>query len=104
MQTLIANIFTGPFLVTVIRYGLNAVGVWLVANGYLAEDTWQVIGGALLSIVMALMGGADSVKDKIVSHGRTVSVDTLPINVRQQIEGAARTSPKRNLISILFGR
>lgn len=103
-MNILSAIFTGPFVVTIIRYALTAIGAWLVANGYLAEDTWLTVSGALLTIVMAFLGGSDSVRDKIVSHGRSVAVDKLPANTRAEIERAAQFAPKRNLLSILFGR
>lgn len=104
MDTLLSRIFTKPFLVTLVRYALAVLGGWLVANGLMEEATWEIVGGALLSIAVALMGGADSVKDKAVVDGKAVDLSKLPPSVRSPLEASVPISKGRSLISILFGK
>jgi hypothetical protein len=104
MNTLLSRIFTLPFLVTLLRYGLAAAGAWLVANGMLDEGTWEIVGGSILTIVVALMGGADAVKDKAVVDGKAVALEKLPPSVRNPLEAAVPASRGRSLIDILTGK
>jgi thiol:disulfide interchange protein len=104
MNIILARVFTKPFLVTIFRYALAAAGAWLVANGLTDEGTWEIIGGALLTIAVALMGGADSVKDKATYNGQTVKVSDMPASARAEIKQAVQATPKRSLIDILFGK
>jgi predicted tellurium resistance membrane protein TerC len=96
------RIFTGPFLVTIIRYGLVAAGTWLVANGYLTEATWQTILTALLTIVVALLGGVESTKDKAVFGGKSVAAEHLPVEAQKQIKQATAVKAKRRNIFDMF--
>ncbi|MHA6731644.1 Pam3-gp28 family putative phage holin [Devosia sp. A369] len=56
MNAIFSRIFTAPFLITILRYGLAAAGAWLVARGLIDEGTWEVVGGAILTIIVALLG------------------------------------------------
>lgn len=100
-----ARIFTGPFLITIIRYALVAVGAWLVSNGYLTEEVWQQVVGGILAIVLAFMGGAEAAKDKAVVDGKSVPVDKLPEQAQAQIKQATTAPTKRRtLADMFFGR
>lgn len=105
MNTIASRIFTGPFLITVIRYALVAAGTWLVSNGYLTEEVWQQVLGGLLAIILAFMGGSEAAKDKAVVDGKSVPVDKLPEAAQQQIKQAT-TAPtkKRSLIDMFVGK
>lgn len=105
MNTIASRIFTGPFLITVIRYALVAAGTWLVSNGYLTEEVWQQVLGGLLAIILAFMGGSEAAKDKAVVDGKSVPVDKLPETAQQQIKQAT-TAPtkKRSLIDMFVGK
>ena len=104
MNTILARVFTKPFLVTLLRYALAAGGAWLVANGLTDEGTWEVVGGAVLTIAVALMGGADSVKDKAVIDGKSVSADKLPSGIRQDLESAVSIKKSRSLFDMILGK
>lgn len=104
MNTLLARIFTKPFLITVLRYGLNSAGVWLAANGKFDPGAWETITGAILVIATTLMGGADSVKDKAVIDGKSVSASKLPVGVRADLELAVAAKKGRSLIDMLLGK
>lgn len=98
----LGKIFTGPFVVTLVRYGLAAAGAWLVANYGFDASQWEVIAGALLTIVVALMGGAEAVKDKAVIDGKSVPVSKLPVAAQNEIEAATRIPAKRRSIFDIF--
>lgn len=104
MNIILERVFTKPFLVTIIRYALGAAGAWISTNGYADENTVATISGALLTIAVALMGGADSVKDKATYNGQTVKVSDMPVSAQSEIKQAVRTTPKRSLLDILFGK
>lgn len=104
MNTLVSRIFTKPFLVTILRYGLAAAGAWLVANGMLDEGTWEIVGGAVLTIAVALMGGAEAVKDKAVVDGKAVDLSKLPAAVRSPLEASVPVTKGRTLFDMLFGK
>ena len=97
-----ARIFTGPFLITIIRYALVAVGAWLVSNGYLTEEVWQQVVGGILAIVLAFMGGAEAAKDKAVVDGKSVPVDKLPEQAQAQIKQATTAPTKRRTLFDMF--
>ncbi len=105
MNSIASRIFTGPFLITIIRYALVALGTWLVSNGYLTEEVWQQVLGGLLAIVLAFMGGSEAAKDKAVVDGRSVPVAKLPQEAQQQIKQAT-TAPtkKRTLLDMFVGK
>lgn len=105
MDFLTSRIFTGPFLVTIIRYALVAAGAWLVSNGYLEEEVWQQVLGGLMAVVLALMGGAEASKNKAVVDGKSVSVSKLPEQAQAQIKQAT-TAPtkKRSLFDMFVGK
>ena len=104
MNTVLARVFTKPFLVTLLRYALAAGGAWLVANGLTDEGTWEIVGGSLLTIAVALMGGADSVKDKAVIDGKSVSAEKLPTGIRQDLEAAVSIKKSRSLFDMILGK
>ena len=104
MSTILARIFTKPFLVTIIRYGLVAVGAWLASNTGFDPSTWETISGALMVIIIALMGGADSVKDKAVMDGKSVAAENLPAGVRKELQTAVDNKKGRTLLDILLGK
>lgn len=100
-----SKILTGPFLITIIRYGLVSLGVWLVSNGYLSEEVWQQVLGGLMAIILAFMGGAEAVKDKAVVDGKSVPVDKLPEQAQAQIKQATTAPTKRRtLLDIFVGK
>lgn len=97
-------IFTRPFLVTIFRYGLAAVGAWLASNKGFDPGAWETISGSILVIATTLMGGADSVKDKAVVDGKSVSVDSLSKSLQGDIKEAVETKKGRTLFDMLFGK
>jgi hypothetical protein len=93
---IVSKIFTGPFLITIARYALAALGTWLFANYGFDPGKWEAISGALLTIAMALWGGADSVTNKIVAGGQRVPLNDLPTLTQEQvIELVERETGKR---------
>ena len=104
MDVILSRVFTKPFLVTIFRYALAAGGAWLVANGITDEGTWEIIGGSLLTIAVALMGGADSVKDKATYNGQSVKVSDMPVAAQSEIKQAVRVTPKRSIFDMLLGK
>lgn len=104
MNTLLSRILTKPFLVTILRYGLAAAGAWLVANYGFDPGQWEVIAGAILTIAVALMGGAEAVKDKAVVDGKAVALDKLPPSVRSPLEASVPITKGRSVFDMLFGR
>lgn len=104
MNTILSRILTKPFLVTLLRYGLVAAGAWLVANGLIDEGTWEIVGGSLLTIVIALMGGAEAVKDKAVVDGKAVDLAKLPPSVRSPLEAVVPVTKGRTLLDLFTGK
>lgn len=104
MNTLLARIFTKPFLVTILRYGLNALGVWLAAEGRFDPGAWETISGAVLVIATTLMGGAESVKDKAVVDGKAVDLSKLPQSVRSPLEASVPVTKGRSIFDMLLGK
>lgn len=104
MDVILSRVFTKPFLVTVLRYALNAAGVWLAANGKFDPGAWETISGALLVIATTLMGGADSVKDKATVNGQSVKVSDMPAAAQSEIKQAVRVTPKRSIFDMLLGK
>lgn len=98
------KIFTKQFLVTIFRYALVAVGAWLTTSTGFDPGAWESISGAILVIAMALMGGADSVKDKVVQDGKSVETAALPAAARKEIEKAVETKKTRTVVDILLGK
>lgn len=99
-----SKILTKPFLVTVLRYGLNAVGVWLAANQGFDPGAWETISGALLVIATTLMGATESVKDKVTQDGKTVETSKLPAGTQNAIQAAVENKKGRTVIDMLFGK
>lgn len=94
-----ARIFTGPFLITIVRYGLAALGTWLFANYGFDPGKWEAISGALLAIAVALWGGADAVTNKVVAGGQRVPLDRLPTYTQEQVlDAVERETGKRPVI------
>jgi len=85
LTTLLARIFTAPFVITIVRYGLAAIGAWLTANYNFDPGQWEAIAGGVLTIVMALWGAADSVTDKVVAGAQRVPLKNLPTYTRDQV-------------------
>lgn len=104
MNIILERVLTKPFLVTIFRYALAVGGTWLVANGITDEGTWEIVAGSLLTIIVALMGGADSVKDKAIIDGQSVKVSDMPASAQIEIKHAVRTTPKRSIFDMLFGK
>lgn len=104
MPSVASKIFTKPFLITLFRYALTAVGAWLFSRYGFSEASWETISGALLVIANALMGGADSVKDKVVQDGKSIETAALPAAARKEIEKAVETKKTRTVMDILFGK
>lgn len=50
---------SGPVGVLV-RYGLNSLGVWLIARGFMTDDGWAQISGGLLSALPVIIGTINS--------------------------------------------
>lgn len=101
---MLSKILTKPFLVTLFRYALAAAGAWLVSNGLLDEETWSTVGGALLTIAVALMGASESVKDKIVQDGKTVETAKLPVGTQNAIQAAVVEKKGRTVLDMLLGK
>ncbi len=102
MNSIASRVFTGPFLITIIRYGLVALGAWLVSNGYLTEEVWQQVVGGILAIVLAFMGGSEAAKDKAVVDGKSVPVAKLSQEAQQQIKQATTAPTKRRTLADMF--
>ena len=98
------RILTKPFLITIFRYGLGAIGAWLASNQGFDPGTWETISGSIIVIVVALMGGAESVKDKVVQDGKAIDTAKLPVATRNEIKDAVETKKGRTVLDMLFGK
>lgn len=99
-----ANILTKPFFVTIFRYALTAIGAWLFARYGFSEASWETISGAILVIATTLMGGAESVKDKVVQDGKAIDTGKLTTATRNEIKDAVETKKGRTVLDMLFGK
>jgi hypothetical protein len=105
MSFILDRVLTGPFLITIIRYALVAVGAWLVSNGHLSEEVWQQVLGGIMAVVFAFLGGADATKNKAVVDGKSVPLASLPKDAQTEIKAAAYTPAKRRtLVDIFVGK
>lgn len=104
MDFLLQKIFNKNFVITLVRYGLVALGTWLTATYGVDAGVWETIAGALLTIVIALFGGAESTKDKAVVEGKNVDVAKLPPAVRTDLKEAVEVKPARSWFDILLGK
>lgn len=104
MGTIVSRIFTKPFLITILRYALTAVGAWLSANKGFDPGAWETIAGSLLVIATTLMGGAESVKDKVTIDGKSVAASNLPAATKSQVEAAVSVKKSRSILDILLGK
>lgn len=82
-------------LTTVLRYALQALGGWLVAQGKLEPGAWESISGALLVLVPALLGVFSANTDKVVVNGKVAAVDSLPADTKASVKAVAASKPKR---------
>jgi len=98
------KILTKPFMITVFRYALTAVGAWLFARYGFSEASWETISGAILVIATTLMGGSESVKDKVVQDGKAIDTSKLPVATRNEIKDAVETKKSRTVLDMLFGK
>lgn len=103
MDTFFSKILTKPFLITVFRYALNAVGVWLAANANFDPGQWETISGAILVIAVTLMGASESTVDKAVVDGKSVDVSKLPVGVRDDLKVAVDNKKPRTLWDMFVG-
>lgn len=101
-MNLMSKIFSGPFLITILRYALGAAGAWLASNQGFDPGTWETISGSIIVIVVALMGGAEATKDKAVVDGKSVPVNTLPEQAQAQIKQATTAPTKRRTLFDMF--
>ncbi len=104
MDFITQKIFTKSFLITLIRYGLAALGGWLANEHNFDPGQWETISGAILVIASALMGGAESTKDKAVVDGKNADVAKLPVPVREELKEAVEKKPARSIIDIFLGK
>lgn len=98
------KILTKPFLITIFRYALTAVGAWLVSTKGFDPGSWEVISGAILVIATTLMGGAESVKDKVVQDGKALDTEKLTTATRNEIKDAVATKQGRTLLDLFLGK
>lgn len=98
------KILTKSFLITIARYAIGAIGTIISTKGYLDENTVQVIGGALLTIITALLGGTESVKDKVTQDGKTLDTSKLTAATRNEIKDAVATKKTRTWFETLLGK
>lgn len=98
------KILTKPFLITVFRYALTAAGAWLASNQGFDPGSWETISGALLVIATTLMGGSESVKDKVVQDGKAIDTARLPASTRIEIKDAVETKKGRTVLDMLLGK
>ena len=98
------KILTKPFLITVFRYALTAAGAWLATNYGFDATSWETIAGALLVIATTLMGGSESVKDKVVQDGKAIDTSKLPTSTQIDIQNAVETKKGRTVLDMLFGK
>lgn len=104
-MTILERLVSGPFLITIARYALGAIGAWLATNQGFDPGTWETISGSLIVIITALMGGAEATKDKAVADGKTVPLEKLPDQAQAQIKQATTAPTKRrSLLDMLVGK
>ena len=104
MDFILQRVLNKNFIITLVRYGLVALGTWLTATYGVDAGTWETIAGALLTIVIALFGGSESTKDKVVADGKNVDVAKLPPAVRNDLQEAVEKKPARSVIDIFLGK
>lgn len=104
MDFITQKIFNKNFVITMFRYGLVVLGTWLTATYGVDAGTWEVVAGSLLTILIALFGGAESTKDKVVAEGKNVDVAKLPPTVRVELKDAVEKKPARSIIDIFLGK
>ena len=90
-------------IITLLRYALQALGGYLVANGKFSAENWETISGAVLVLLPALFGTLASNAPKVVADGKTVAVKDLPVTVQQDIKKAAAAAPKAGILEQLLG-
>lgn len=73
---------------TTLQYILNAIGGVIIAKGWIDGDTWTQISGALLVLIPALVGIAESAKSKVSLSGHSVSLAKLPASTQIDIKKA----------------
>lgn len=89
---------------TILRYGLQALGGILVANGRLDAGQWETVSGAVLVILPALLGVFAANTDKVVMNGKAAPVDALPSAAKDAVTKVTQSKPKRlTFIEQLFG-
>lgn len=98
MTTLLARLFSGASLVTILRYALQALGGILVAEGKFEFDQWQTLSGAVLTIVPLVLGVKASITPKVVTEtAKTVPLKKMPSPAatlaNEQAESAAKARP-----------
>lgn len=104
MNFILEKIFTKAFLVTIFRYALVAVGAWLASNTGFDPGTWETISGALMVVVVALMGGAEATQDKVTINGQTAKISNMTRTEQTEVKQAVAATPKRSLFDMLLGK
>lgn len=90
-------------IITLLRYALQAIGGYLVANGKFSPENWETISGAVLVLLPALFGTLASNSSKVVSDGKTVAVKALPPGVQKDLKTAADNAPRASFFEQLIG-
>lgn len=103
-MNLISRLLSRGSLITLFRYALAALGGVLAEAGNMDLGQWETISGAILVVVVALMGGSDSGVDKVTIAGKTVAKEALPAEVQRKLDVAVSVTKKRSFLDILFGK
>lgn len=107
-MNLLARLFGAPSLVTILRYGLQALGGILVANGKFDPGQWDTLSGAVLVIVPLVLGVKATITPKVVADdGTTVPLKKLPATTEATVNAQAKNvaaKRKPNFFDKLFKR
>lgn len=95
---------SAAFYITLLRYALVGVGVWLAKEGRMDPAQWETISGAILVIFTSLFGATDAGKEKVNIAGQSVAKENLPVQLQQQLEAVVPVRKSRNLLDQFLGK
>lgn len=80
---------------TVLKYGLQALGGVLIANGKLDAGQWETISGAVLVVLPLLSGVLATNTDKVVVNGKAAPIEALPSAAKTEVKKVVQVKEKR---------
>lgn len=101
---LLQKLLNKSFWITLVRYGLFGLGVYLVKEGRIDQGQWEAISGAVLALAAALLGANEATKDKAVVDGKVVAKEKLPITLQADLAEAVANKKSRSVFDIFVGK